>query len=91
MIVRGDKGFYDHTLIEWLETQRAGFVIVARLTGPIKRKLPHLQYTQPSPGVEVAEFRYQPTRWLHPYRFVVIRRPRPEEPTAQLSLFKLGK
>jgi hypothetical protein len=91
VIVRGDKGFYDHALIEWLETQRAGFAIVARLTGPIKRKLPHLQYTQPSPGVEVAEFRYQPTRWPHPYRFVVIRRPQPEEPTAQLSLFKLGK
>lgn len=50
-----------------------------------------MPYTQPSPGVEVAEFRYQPTRWPHPYRFVVIRRPQPEEPTAQLSLFKLGK
>jgi hypothetical protein len=39
----------------------------------------------------VAEFRYQPTRWPHPYRFVVIRRPQPDEPTAQLTLFKLGR
>jgi len=91
VIVRADKGFYDHTLVEWLEAQGAGFVIVARLTGPIKRKLAHLRYTSPSPGVEVAEFSYQPTRWPHPYRFVVIRRPQPEEPTAQLTLFKLGK
>ena len=66
-------------------------MIVARLTGPIKRKLPHLRYTNPSPGVEVAEFRYQPARWAQPHRFVAIRRPQPEEPTAQLTLFKLGK
>ena len=45
----------------------------------------------PSRGVEVAEFRYQPNRWPHPYRFVVIRRPQSDEPTAQLTLFKLGR
>ena len=77
MIVRADKGFYDHALVEWLEAQRAGFVIVARLTAPIKRKLGHLRYASPSQGVEVAEFRYQPTRWPHAYRFVVVRRPQP--------------
>jgi len=91
VIVRADKGFFDHALVEWLEAHRARFVIVARLTAPIKRKLGHLRYTSPSRGVEVAEFRYQPTRWPRPYRFVVIRRPQPEEPTAQLTLFKLGK
>jgi hypothetical protein len=90
-IVRADKGFYDHRLVEWLEARRARFVIVARLTPPIKRKLPHLRYVSPSRGVEVAEFRYQPTRWPHPYRFVAIRRPQPDEPTAQLTLFKLGR
>ena len=90
-IIRADKGFYDHKLVEWLEARRARFVIVARLTPPIKRKLPHLRYVSPSRGVEVAQFRYQPTRWPHPYRFVVIRRPQPDEPTAQLTLFKLGR
>lgn len=91
VIVRADKGFYDHTLIEWLEAQRARFVIVARLTPPIKRKLAHLRYGRAKRGIEVAEFRYQPTRWPHPYRFVVVRRPQPEEPSEQLSLFKLGR
>lgn len=89
-IVRADKGFYDHKLVEWLEARRARFVIVAHLTSPIKRKLAHLRYVSPSRGVEVAEFRYQPTGWPHPARFVVIRRPQPEEPTDQLTLFKLG-
>lgn len=91
VIVRADKGFFAHALIEWLEAHGAGFVIVARLTGPIKHKLGHLRYTTPSRGVEVAEFRYQPHRWSHAYRFVVVRRPQPEEPTQQLTLFKLGR
>ena len=90
-IIRADKGFYDHALIEWLEAHCARFVIVARLTAPIKRKLAHLRYVSPSHGIEVAEFRYQPIRWLHPSRFVVIRRLQPEEPSNQLTLFKLGK
>jgi hypothetical protein len=48
IIIRADKGFYDRRLVEWLETQKAGFVIVAKLTGPIKRKLAHLRYaTEP--------------------------------------------
>jgi hypothetical protein len=91
VIVRADKGFYDHALVEWLEAHRASFVIVARLTAPIKRRLAHLRYVSPSRGVEVAEFRYQPTRWPKLYRFVVVRRPQPDEPTEQLTLFKLGK
>jgi hypothetical protein len=89
--VRADKGFSDHTCVEWLEAQGARFVSVARLTGPIQRQLAPLRYPSPSPGVEVAEFPSQPPRWPHPYRFVVIRRPPPEEPTAQLTLCKLGK
>lgn len=91
VIVRADKGFYDHALVEWLEAHQAGFVIVARLTAPITRRLAHLRYVSPSRGVEVAEFRYQPMRWLHPYRFVAVRRPQPEEPSEQLTLFKLGR
>jgi Transposase DDE domain group 1 len=91
VIIRADKGFYDHAMVEWLEAHQAGFVIVARLTAPIKRKLAHLRYVSPSRGIEVAEFRYQPTHWPHPYRFVVVRRPQPEEPTEQLTLFQLGR
>lgn len=91
VIVRADKGFYDHKVVGWLEDRQASFVIVARLTRPIKGQLGHLRYTEVSHGVEAAEFSYQPMRWPHPYRFVVIRRPQPEEPSEQLTLFKLGK
>lgn len=91
VVIRADKGFYDHNLVEWIEAHEASFVIVARLTAPIKRRLAHLRYAVASRGVEVAEFRYQPTRWPRSYRFVVVRRPQPEEPTEQLTLFKLGR
>ncbi len=91
VIIRADKGFYDHALVDWLEAQQAGFVIVARLTAPIKRKLAHLRYVSPRRGIEVAEFHYQPIQWPHPSRFIVVRRLQPEEPTDQLTLFKLGQ
>jgi hypothetical protein len=52
--------------------------------------LAHLKYVSVSTGVQTAEFYYQPLRWFHPYRFVVIRRPQPEESDQQLTLFKLG-
>lgn len=91
VIIRADKGFYDGALIQWIELQPACFVIVARLTAPIKRKLGGLRYSTVSRGVEAAEFRYQPHGWPRPFRFVVIRRPQPEEPSAQLTLFKLGR
>jgi DDE family transposase len=90
VIIRADKGFYDRRIVEWLEQCKARFVIVARLTRPIKRKLAHLKYVSVSTGVQTAEFYYQPIRWFHPYRFVVIRRPQPEESDQQLTLFKLG-
>ncbi len=89
--VRGDKGFYDGKIVAALEDRRAGFVIVARLTRPIKRQLPGLHYTPHRGGVETAEFWYQPHRWPGPYRFVVIRRPLEEEPSAQLTLLTVKR
>lgn len=85
------RGFSTGALIRWIDANRAHFVIVARLTAPIKRKLGSLRYRRVSRGVEAAGFHYQPHGWPHPFRFVVIRRPQPEEPSAQLTLFKLGR
>jgi len=89
--VRGDKGFYDGKIVAALEDRRSGFVIVARLTQPIKRQLAGLHYTPHRGRVETAEFWYQPHRWPGPYRFVVIRRPLAEDPSAQLTLFTVKR
>jgi hypothetical protein len=91
VIIRADKGFYDHKTIEYLETKHALFAIVAKITRPVKRKLTSLSYRKYTSGTEVAEFMYQPKGWEKKYRFIVIRRPIPEEPSSQLSLFSMGK
>ena len=91
VIIRADKGFYDHETIEYLESRRALFVIVAKLTGPVKRKISTLSYQAHSFVLETAEFMYQPTKWKKEYRFVVVRRLIPEDPTEQLTLFSMGK
>ena len=91
VIIRADKGFYDHETIEYLESKKALFVIVAKLTGPVKREISTLSYHIHSSGLEAAEFMYQPTKWKKEYRFVVIRRLIPEDPTEQLTLFSMGK
>ncbi len=89
--IRADKGFYDHKTIEYLESEKASFAIVAKLTRPIKAKLSTLSYQTFSSGIETAEFLYQPTGWGKEYRFVVIRRPIPEDPLEQLTLFSMGQ
>ncbi len=91
VIIRADKGFYDHETIEYLESNKAFFVIVAKLTAPVKRRISSLSYRIHSSGLEAAEFMYQPTRWKKEYRFVVVRRLIPEDPTEQLTLFSMGK
>lgn len=91
VIIRADKGFYDHKTVEYLELKKALFAIVAKVTKPIKAKLSSLSYKKYTSGVEVSEFTYQPVKWKKEYRFVVIRRPIAEEDSDQLSLFTLGK
>jgi hypothetical protein len=88
--VRADSAFYDHEIIEFIEGKRAFYAIVARLTRPLKSRLQGLHYHRISSGVWTAEFEYCPLRWPGRRRFVVIRRPVPEEPSAQLTLFQMG-
>lgn len=91
VIIRADKGFYDHETIEYIESPKTLFVIVAKLTAPVKREIANLSYQNHASGLESAEFMYQPTRWKKKYRFVVVRRLIPEDPTEQLTLFSMGK
>lgn len=92
VFARGDKGFYDGAIIEWLEDQQMGFVVVARITAPIKRKLGSLRYHTFRSGLAVAEFGYQPMRWSKAYRFIVVRRPvREEGEVDQLTLFQMKR
>ncbi len=87
--VRADAAFYDGHFSQWLTDHRAQYVIAARLTKPIKHRLGALRYHPVRRDVWTAEFRYASQGWASPQHFVVIRRPVPEEPSAQLHLFEM--
>jgi len=87
--VRGDSGFFAHEVTEFLDERKLGYAIVARLTRPIQRRLPGLIFHRFRERWEAAEFRYQPHGWRAAARFVVVRRPLPDDPLerAQLTLW----
>ena len=88
--VRADAAFFDQEIVRFIEGKRACYVIVARLTRPVKNRLSGLRYRRVASGVWAGEFQYCPHGWPGPRRFVVIRRPVLEEPSAQLTLFQMG-
>lgn len=88
--VRADSGFFSGKFIGSLENQGVGYVIVAKEYRPIKSRARGARFTPLANGCEVAEFRYQPHGWPKARRFVVMRRPIPDDPAEaqQLTLFK---
>src|SRR6266852_4061024 len=88
--VRADSGFFGGKFIGSLENQGLGYVIVAKEYRPIKERARAARFHKLKRGFEVAEFRYQAHGWPKARRFVVMRRPIPEDPVEakQLTLFK---
>jgi hypothetical protein len=90
---RGDSGFFNKKVIEFLDQEGCGYVIVAKLYPTIKSRALGCRFQKLKNGWETAEFRYQPHGWKAPHRFIVVRRPIPEDPVEakQLTLFKYKK
>ncbi len=87
--MRADAAFCDGTFIQWVEDRRIQYAIPVRVTRPIKHRLGGLRYRSIRHDAWAAEFSSRPQGWDQPRRFVVIRRPVPEEPSAQLHLFQM--
>jgi len=87
---RMDAGFYSRHVVEFLDGRGCGYVIVAKEHAPLRAAMHRARFRSLQNGWEVGEFSYQPVRWHRPHRFIVVRRPIPEDPTeaAQLTLFK---
>lgn len=87
---RMDSGFYGRNVVEFLDERGCGYVIVAKEHGPVRKIMMQTQFHVMSGGWEFGEFRYQPQKWKQAHRFVVVRRPIPEDPqeAQQLTLFK---
>ena len=76
--LRADSGFYSKAVVEWCEAHGFTFTITAEQTAPLLAAIAAVpeQSWRPLPEyelAEVAELHYQPTRWTHPYRYVVKR------------------
>lgn len=87
--VRADAGFYDGDFIQQLCDNSIEFAVVARLSTPLKHRVPALKYFKVDPVYSTAEFRYQPQGWKQKYRFVVLREQLTEKRDAALTLFKV--
>lgn len=97
--IRCDSIFYSHWFIEnCLEKKNIYYTVEADITRPMIAKIEQQAKWRHYKGDwEVAEFPYQPmthnhTEWDKAHRFVVQRRPIPEDPDerAQLKLFEMN-
>lgn len=77
--VRLDGAFYDRKIIEPLENQGLGHVVVARMYEPLKRRMTDASYHEFARGWEAGEFTYTPFHWKREHRFVAVRRPKAVE------------
>jgi Transposase DDE domain group 1 len=73
--VRADSGFFDKALLGFLEERSLGYIVVARMTQEIKRRLHAVAHWQELEGGDyaVAAFEAQLHGWDRPRRFVAVR------------------
>ncbi len=89
--VRLDGAFYDRAIALPLDRAGLGYVIVARMTQPLRQRMVAARYHEFARGWEAAEFGYTPFRWNEEHRFVAVRRPtalEPEDVQQRLFTFK---
>lgn len=88
---RMDSGFYGSPVLRFLDASGGGYVIVAREYRNIRARARGCRFRRLRNGWEVGEFREKVHHKMdHPHRFVVVRRPIPDDPeeAGQLTLFK---
>jgi hypothetical protein len=73
-VVRADAGFFDDTLLSFLEERGLSYIVVARLPPWLKRQAAQVrQWGELDENYSVGEFRLQLHGWEQQRRFVVIR------------------
>jgi hypothetical protein len=87
--LRADSALYDGKRMSYLEARKAGYTIVARITGPLANRLAGVTYKTHRGRAETGQVKYQATTWEQRRRIIVVRRPVPEESSWQLTLFRL--
>lgn len=73
-VVRGDSGFFDDQLLEFLEERELPYIVVARLTSWLKREAARVRdWRQLDENYAVGEFQLRLSTWTKARRFVVVR------------------
>jgi hypothetical protein len=73
-LVRADSGFFDDTLLSFLEQRCLPYIVVTRLTKWVKREAQKIQkWTELDANYAVGEFRLKLHGWNTERRFAVIR------------------
>lgn len=73
-LVRADSGFFDDTLLSFLEQRSLPYIVVTRLTKWVKREAHKIQqWTELDANYAVGEFRLKLHGWKTERRFAVIR------------------
>jgi hypothetical protein len=80
--LRADAGFFGGKLLGFLEANRWGCVIVAKPYPTIRRRALSARFEKLGGGWAAGEFSPQAHGWPKARRFVVVRRPVPEDPQA---------
>jgi hypothetical protein len=88
-----DSGFFSGRLVDDLDQAGCGYIIVCRKAKSYLPMAERAGFKEMGYGWAVAEFRFKPQRWKAEHRFVMVRRPLPEDPeeAEQLTLFKQGR
>jgi len=88
-----DSGFFSGKLVEDLDQGGCRYIIVCRKANSYLPMAEGAGFKEMSFGWAVAEFRFKPQRWKAEHRFIMVRRPLPEDPeeAKQLTLFKRGR
>ena len=76
--LRADSGFFDNSLLSFLEEKSIPYLVVARRTRWIRRELPAVQsWTRLDDTFSLGEISVQLFGWSVPRRFLLIREQRP--------------
>jgi hypothetical protein len=89
---RMDSGFFGQRVIGFLDGKGYSYVIVSPERKTVKARAQDCRFKRMANGWQVGEFWHRPKTWGEgkKHRFVVVRRPIPEDPVEakQLKLFK---
>jgi hypothetical protein len=88
-----DAGFYSGRLVDDLDQAGCGYIIVCSKAKSYLPLAERAGFQELSFGWAVAEFQFKPQRWASQHRFIMVRRPLPEDPqeAEQLTLFRHGR